>query len=262
MSSLSLQKASFWKRISAYLFDFIVTIMLAMGFATGITAICGHDEKSAELNAYYQQYEQQYGIDFNISEEDYSKLSETEKAVYNEAQKALNNDAGFQEIYQDVFYLTLLMHGGGMFLAYLVWYFVIPLFFGYGMTLGKKIFGLAVIRTNLVKASNPVLFIRTIIGMFAIETMMPLALLTMISFNMMGIVGLITIALLEILQVAMLIVTRTNSSIHDLLADTVVVDFASQQIFDTQKDLIQYQQEEHAKAVENAEYDRFQNKQE
>lgn len=258
--SVSLQKASFWKRISAFLFDFIVTIMLAMGFAAGITAICGHDEKSAELNSYYEQYEQQYGIDFNISEEDYNTLSDAEKAVYDEAQKALNNDKGFQETYQDIFYLTLLMHGGGMFLAYLVWYFVIPLFFGYGMTLGKKIFGLAVIRTNFVKVSNPVLFIRTVIGMFAIETMMPLALLTMINFNMMGIVGLITIGLLEILQVAMLIVTKTNSSIHDLLADTVVVDFASQQIFDTQEDLMQYRQEEHAKAVENADYDRIQNK--
>lgn len=258
--SVSLQKASFWKRISAYLFDFIVTIMLAMGFAAGITAICGHDEKSAELNTYYTQYEQLYGVDFNISEEDYGKLSETEKAVYDEAYKALNKDAGFQETYQDIFYLTLLMHGGGMFLAYLVWYFVVPLFFGYGQTLGKKIFGLAVIRTNLIKVSNPVLFIRTIVGMFAIETMMPIALITMINFNMMGIVGLITIGLLEILQVAMLIVTRTNSSIHDLLADTVVVDFASQQIFDTQEDLMQYRQEEHAKAVEKADYDRIQNK--
>ena len=61
-----------------------------------------------------------------------------------------------------------------------------------------------------------------------------------------------------ILQVAMLIVTKTNSSIHDLLADTVVVDYVSQQIFETQEDLIKARQEEHAKAVENAEYDRFQ----
>ena len=60
------------------------------------------------------------------------------------------------------------MHGGGTFLAFLVWYFILPLLFGYGRTLGKKIFGLAVIRTNLVKVSNPVLFVRTIVGMFAI----------------------------------------------------------------------------------------------
>jgi uncharacterized RDD family membrane protein YckC len=260
--AVSLQKANFWKRISAFMFDIIVTVMLTMGFATIINVFSGYDQKTADLNAYYTQYEETYGIDFDISEEDFNKLSPEQQAVYTDANKALQNDKSFQDAYKSMFSLTMLMYGGGALAAFLVWYFVIPLFFGYGMTLGKKIFGLAVIRTNLVKASNPVLFIRTIIGMFAIETMMPLALLTMISFNMMGIVGLITIALLEILQVAMLIVTRTNSSIHDLLADTVVVDFASQQIFDTQKDLIQYQQEEHAKAVENAEYDRFQNKQE
>jgi hypothetical protein len=70
---------------------------------------------------------------------------------------------------------------------------------------------------------------------------------------------LITIGLLGVLQVAMLITTPTRSSIHDPLADTVVVEFISQQIFDTQEDLIHFVQEEHAKAVENADYGRFQN---
>ena len=127
--------------------------------------------------------------------------------------------------------------------------------------MGKKIFGLAVIRTNCVKASTPVLFIRTVVGLYAIETMMPLFLLIMIWFNMMGIVGLITIGLLGILQLWVMISTPTNSSIHDLLTDTAVVEFMSQQIFDTQEDLMHFMQEEHAKAVENAEYDRFQNNQ-
>ena len=160
-------------------------------------------------------------------------------------------------------YTMVGMHGsgGGALAGYIVWYFVVPLFFGYGRTMGKRIFGLAVIRTNCVKVTAPVLFIRTVVGMFAIETMMPLALLIMIYFNMMGIVGLITIGLLGILQVWVLISTKTNSSIHDLLTDTAVVEFMSQQIFDTQEDLLHYVQEEHAKAVENAEYDRFQNNQ-
>ena len=82
----------------------------------------------------------------------------------------------------------------------------------------------------------------------------------MIFFNLMGIVGLITIGLLGILQIAMLISTPTRSSIHDLLTDTAVVDFMSQQIFDTQDDMLHFVQEEHAKEVENADYDRFQNK--
>ena len=256
--SVTLQKASFWKRISAYLFDFIIAIMLTLAFATGINIASGYDKKAEKLDNYYSFYEEIYGIDFDISEEEYEKLSAEEKANYDQANEALNNDSGFQDAHQDIFYLTLLMFGGGNFLAILLWYFVIPLFFGYGRTLGKKIFGIAVVRSNCVKVSNPVLFIRAIVGLYAIETMMPLALLIMIWFDMMGIVGLITIGLLLILQIAMLIVTQTNSSIHDLLTDTVVVDYASQQIFDTQEDLLSYQEEEHAKAVEQADYNRIQ----
>lgn len=255
--SVTLQKASFWKRISAYLFDAIISVMLAVGFIAGLSAVSPHDEKTEELNNYYTKYEQLYGVDFDISEEDYNELSQAEKDNYTEANKALHEDAGFQDVYRDIFYITLLTFGGGLFLSYLLWYFVIPLFLGYGRTFGKRIFGIAVIRTNCVKASPPVLFIRTTIGLFAIETMLPLSLLIMISFNMMGIVGLITIGLLGILQVAVLIATPTNSSIHCLLTDTVVVDFASQQIFDTQDDLLSYQREELAKAVKQADESRL-----
>ena len=258
--AITLQKANFWKRISAFLFDFVMTIMLTMGFATIINVCCGYDNHAAKVDEYYAQYEEIYDVDFNIAEEDYSKLSAEEKKVYDQAYAALQNDEGFQDAYQKIFILTLVMYGGGALISFLIWYFAIPLMFGYGRTMGKKIFGLAVIRTNCVKVSTPVLFIRTVVGMYAIETMMPLALLIMIFFNMMGIVGLITIGLLGILQIAMLISTPTRSSIHDLLTDTAVVDFMSQQIFDTQDDMLHFVQEEHAKEVENADYDRFQNK--
>ena len=250
--TISIQKANFWKRISAFLFDIIVAGMLAFGFAAGITALCGYDEKANTVNEYYAKYESIYGIDFDISEEDYNALSAAEQAVYTEAQKALYDDPGFQKAYEDVFLLTMIMYGGGILLAYLLWYFVVPLFFGYGQTLGKKLFGLAVMRTNCVKASQPVLFIRTVVGLFAIETLFPLSMLVMIWFNLMDVIGLITIGLLLVLQVVMLIITSTNSSIHDLLTDTVVIDFASQQIFDTQDDLLAYQQEQHSKAVTKA----------
>lgn len=255
--SVTLQKASFWKRISAFLFDIIVACMIAMGFAAAITSLSDYDKKADAVSNYYSYYEQAYDVDFDISEEDFNKLSEAEKQVYNDANKALYSDKGFQKAYQDVFFLTLLSFGGGLFLAFLLWYFIIPLLFGYGRSLGKKLFGLAVVRTNCVKVTPPVLFIRTFVGMYAIETLFPLSMLIMIWYDMMGIVGLITIGLLGILQIAMLISTKTNASIHDLLTDTAVVEFASQQIFDTQDDLISFIQEENAKAVQKAEYDRF-----
>ena len=255
--SVTLQKANFWKRISAWLFDFIVTIMLMMGLAAGITALSDYDQKADIVTDYYNHYEELYGVDFDISEEDFNQLTEAEKELYTDAKKAMYKDAGFAKAYQDVFQLTMLSFGGGLLLAYLIWHFFIPLCFGYGRTLGKKLFGLAVIRTNCVKVTSPVLFIRTTVGLYAIETMMPLSMLIMIYFDMMGIVGLITIGLLGILQIVVLSVTNTNSSIHDLLTDTAVVEFASQQIFDTEDDLLAYKQEQHAKEVEKADYARF-----
>ena len=68
---------------------------------------------------------------------------------------------------------------------------------------------------------------------------------------MLNIVGIIVLALFFILQIGVMIATQTNSSIHDLLSDTVVVDFASQQIFDSEEELIAYKQKKHEEEVKN-----------
>jgi len=85
--------------------------------------------------------------------------------------------------------------------------------------------------------------------LFAMETMFPILMFVMIAFGMLGSVGLITIVLMQVLQIGVMIGTKTNSSIHDLLSDTVVVDYASQRIFNTEEDMIAYKQEQHEKEV-------------
>ncbi|MBQ8322408.1 MAG: RDD family protein [Clostridia bacterium] len=247
--SVSLQKANFWKRISAYLFDLILTVTLAVGFATVVSAIVGYDAHSAKLEGYYAQYAEEYGIDLDISQEDYDALSEAEKQNYEAASDALAKDPEVLKLYNTMFYLTLAILAIGLFLAILALHFIVPLFFKNGQTLGKKIFGVAVMRTNCVKVSNPVLFVRSILGLYTIETMVPLLLLTMIYFGAIGSVGSITIGLIMLLQIVVMAVTQTNSSIHDLLSDTVVVDFASQKIFDTEEALIAYKEALHAQEV-------------
>ena len=83
------------------------------------------------------------------------------------------------------------------------------------------------------------------------ETMFPIFIIVMTYFGLLGIVGLVVLALFLILEIGVMIATQTNSCIHDLLSDTVVVDFASQQIFDTEEDLIAYKQAKHEEAVNN-----------
>ena len=254
MSILTLQKANFWKRISAYLFDIILTVTLAIGFASLLSAVVGYDKHQEQLQSYYTEYEQTYGVDFDISEEDYNKLTEDEKLKYETAADALEKDENVLATYSVIVSLSLVILSFSVLLGILSIYFIVPLFFKNGQTLGKKIFGLAVIRSNLVKVSTPVLFARTLFGMYAIETMFPLFLLAMLYFNLMGGVALITIGLLFVLQVAVLIVSKNNSSIHDLLSDTVVVEFASQRIFETQEALEEFIKEQQAIEAQKAAY--------
>lgn len=254
MSILTLQKANFWKRISAYLFDIILTVTLAIGFASLLSAVVGYDKHQEQLQNYYEYYEQTYGVDFDISEEDYNKLTEDEKLKYETAADALEKDENVLATYSVIVSLSLVILSFSVLLGILSIYFIVPLFFKNGQTLGKKIFGLAIVRSNLVKVSTPVLFARTLFGMYAIETMFPLFLLAMLYFNLMGGVALITIGLLFVLQVAVLIVSKNNSSIHDLLSDTVVVEFASQRIFETQEALEEFIKEQQAIEAQNAAY--------
>ena len=173
---------------------------------------------------------------------------------YETAADALEKDENVLATYSVIVSLSLVILSFSVLLGILSIYFIVPLFFKNGQTLGKKIFGLAVIRSNLVKVSTPVLFARTLFGMYAIETMFPLFLLAMLYFNLMGGVALITIGLLFVLQVAVLIVSKNNSSIHDLLSDTVVVEFASQRIFETQEALEEFIKEQQAIEAQKAAY--------
>ena len=255
--TISLQKANFWKRISAYLLDFILTVILATGAAFVVSTIIDYDSCSdaytAKQEFYYEQAEEKYGIDLHISQADYDAMSETDRKAYDETSQLaleeinqlLNADNEFLALHSKMFTLTLLILSLSLLTSIFVLYFIVPLIFKNGQTIGKKIFGLGVIRTNFVKLTNPILFIRSIVGLYAMETMFPILMILMIFFQLLGIVGLIVILLLFIMQIGVMIATQTNSSIHDLLSDTVVVDFATQQIFETDEELIAFKQKQH-----------------
>ncbi len=268
--ALSIQKANFWKRISAYLFDAIVAVMLTVGFATVLSAIVGYDKHSETVERYYMQYEEEYkaeyeekyGVDFDVTQEEYNAYTDAQKEHFQKAQteyhnavsKALQSNREAMTAYEKVLSLSFVILSISLLVGVLVVQFVPPLFFHNGQTLGKKIFGLALMRSNCVQISTPVLFIRATFGMYAIETMFPAALLLLVYFGMMGSVAFLTVGLLLILQIGLLIGTKNNSSIHDLLADTIVVDMASQRIFKTQDEMLAYVKEQQAEEAAKAEY--------
>lgn len=249
-----LQKAGMWKRISAFLFDFILFSMLVFGVGFIVSKISGYDQYSEKLNTFYEKYEKEYGVDFDISAEEYYALSQEQMKPYEEAIKALNADQDAMYTYAMVVNLTLSMITSSILISYAVLEFVVPMLFGNGQTLGKKIFALAVMRTDSIRITAPLLFIRTFLGKFTFETMIPVLIVMMIYFNKIGLLGTLILGGLLLIQIIVLIATETNSVIHDLLAKTVVVDMASQMIFDSEEDLIAYKQKLHTDMVSRQAY--------
>lgn len=250
-----LQKPTLFKRLSAWLFDFIILAILITGFATAVSGVIGFNKQLSILEGYYTEYSQKYNIDLEISQEDFNKLSQEEQQVYEDANKLFQADERVVKAYGLLFGSTIIITAISILVAVLVWEFIIPLFLKNGQTVGKKIFGVAVMRTNGVKVTPVQLFIRSILGKYTFEIMLPVFSVVLVVFGGAGVFGLIMLAVIFIAQVISLLVTRrTRSALHDLLSDTVTVDLASQLIFDTEADLIKYKEEQHAKMVERSPY--------
>ncbi len=249
-----LQKASVWKRISAFLFDVILLVILAVSFCWALSAALGFDSHYEAMNSAYAKYEQEYGVSFNMTAEEYNALTEEEQQNYAEASKALSQDSDAVYAYNMILQLTILISTFGILAAFLALEFGVPMLLGHGRTLGKKIFGIAVMKKDGVRVNGVCMFIRTILGKFTIETMIPVMLIFMIFFNVMGVAGTAMLLLLLGVQAGMFLFTRTHTTIHDELASTVTVDFASQMIFDTREELIAYKEKVHAEQAARKEY--------
>ena len=249
-----LQKASFWKRTAAWLFDGILLGILAVACGVLVSWLLGYDAHSTALENAYARYEQAYGVVFEISLEEYEAMTEVQRENYDSAYAALIADEEAMYAYNMMLSQTLVILSVSILLAVAVIEWLIPLKLGNGQTLGKKIFGLALIRSDGVKMNTLQLFTRSILGKYAVETMIPVLIIVMIFFNMIGIVGPLVLALILVLEIVLLAVTQTNSAIHDILAKTVVVDYLSQRIFENEEELIEFKKELHAERAARTEY--------
>ncbi len=239
-----LQKASLLKRISAWLLDFILVVILSVGAAAALSALLGYDAQNAKWDNYRDYYEEKYELPSEMTQEKIDAMTEEEfeqyKASVEAANKALNGDKEAMRTYNMLLSMTMIILTFGILIAHLVLEFMVPMLLHNGQTLGKKVFGVAVMRTGGIKVNGVCMFIRSILGKYAVETMIPVYIITMLFFNITGSTGTMVIFCLIAIQLALIIATKTNSLIHDKLADTVTVDMASQMIFDTEDDLLEY----------------------
>ena len=249
-----LQKANFWKRITAGLFDAILTAILAVGFGFLLSLLLNYNAYNDALEAGYARYEEQYGVTFRLSQEEMQAQTEAEREAYMAAYNALIADKEVLYNYNMTINLTMIVTTFSILISMVLTEFVVPLLFGNGQTLGKKIFGLALMRNDSVRMNNLQLFTRMILGKYAVGTMIPVYILLMVFLGLMDITGTFVLFLLLLAQCVCFLATRNRSLLHDLMAGTVVVDFATQQIFSSTEDLIKYQKQVAAERAARADY--------
>ena len=253
-----LQKANLGKRIMSALFDNILLATLAVGIAVVLSLCLGYDAQLDRYTAILDGYEQEYGIDLQMPTAEYESMSASEQTAYmekwNAVDAALRQDAEYTALNLRLLNLRMIILSFSLLTAVLVIEFFVPLLFGNGQTLGKKIFGIGLMHVEGIRVTGPQVFIRAVLGKFTVELMLPVYIALLTLNGGLGIVGPALLAVLGIVQIICLVITRTNAPIHDIFASTVAVDFASQRIFEDREDRDNYIKQIHAEQAARADY--------
>lgn len=249
-----LQKANILKRVSAWILDLILLTIVITGVAFALSSILDYDSYSETLDRIYHEYEAEYGIDRDITAEEYAALTREEQKVYEEVNRVMNENEEAIEAYNMTVNLALVITSLSILVSYLLLEFSVPLILKNGQTVGKKVFGIGLVRQDCVKVSTLALFVRTLLGKCTVETILPAYILILIIFGNLGMTGTVILVGMAILQIALVATSRTNSAIHDMMAATVAVDLNSQMIFESEADLLAYKNKLHA---ENAAKDKY-----
>lgn len=251
---MDLQKANMWKRIAAWILDMILLAILAVGFGVILSGLLDYDGYNAQLQSGYDRYETLHGVVFDISAEEYTAKNEAEKAKYDAAYQALIADEQVLYSYNMVINLSLVITTAAILLAVLATEFVIPLCLKNGQTVGKKAFGLGLVRPDGVRITTMQLFIRALLGKYTVETMIPVYILLMFLWGTMDVTGTVVLFGLAAAQVLCMAITRDNAAIHDKLAGTVAVDISSQKIFSSTQEMIEFTKRIHAERAAKQDY--------
>lgn len=250
-----LQRANFGKRIMAAIFDGILVATLAVGLAALLSLCLGYDVGVERYASIMNGYEQQYEVDLEASTID---MTPAEMDAHNEkidlVYAALSQDTEFMALYSKLSSMRLLMLSFSPLGALLLLELFVPLLLGNGQTVGKKIFGIGLMHVEGVRITPKQVFIRTLLGKYSVELMLPIYILVMTFTGGLGIVGWALLLVLLIAQIVCVAITRTNAPIHDVFAATVAVDLASQRIFEDIEDRDNYIKAMHAERAARADY--------
>ena len=250
-----IQKASFLKRTPAWLLDMILLLVLVTGFLFAWSYVFNVTPHINELSAVIEKYEEQFGGKLSIPTDEYEGLTTEEKAVADQISQnisnALNQDKEAVKLLELVATNIFAMVSLSVLCAYTILEFVIPLCLKNGQTLGKKCFGVALMRKDGVKVTPFMLFARTILGKCTVETMIPVLAIVLMLIGVGGPLMLLGVVVL-LAQIITPIATRNKTAIHDLMACTVAVDLSSQMIFNSLEEQLEYHKQLHEEIAAEA----------
>lgn len=249
-----IQKAGILRRFSAGLLDGILLLVFICGIAWGTGEIVDLQGASAAVSVFYDEYAEKYDVDFSLSESEMATWPSEDQARYEAAIEAMNNDEEAVYALMEFMSLCLMVISVSVLAGHLLLEFLVPLLFKNGQTVGKKIFGIALMRKDGVMVNPFVMFVRSILGKCTIEIMVPIAILFALFMGIGGMIGLILLFALIVAQIVLLFFHPNNAIIHDLLACTVEVDLSSQLIFSSTEAMLDYQKQRAAEKAERADY--------
>ena len=255
--TFDIQRASFLKRVPAWLLDMILLLIVTTGFLVVWSQVFSVTPHLNELSARIEQYEAEFGGQLIISSDEYEKMTAEEKAeadrISLEISDALDQDAEALKLLELVVTNIFAILSLSILCAYIILEFLIPLWLKNGQTLGKKCFGVALMRKDGMKVTPFMMFARVVLGKCTIETMIPALAAVMMLIGLGGLLVLLGIVVL-LVQIIVPLVTRDKTAIHDLMACTVAVDLSSQMIFESPEEQQEYYRQLHEENAAQADY--------
>lgn len=198
MESLSYKTAGLMKRFSSTLMDSVVIIIFSVLFVSILFSLTNFDYYNTELISYYDRYE-----------DDIASI--------------LDDDAAC-ESYNVVIKLLCFNIALGILIAYIISEVLIPLLLPNGESIGKRIFGITIMRIDERKIGVGTLLLRGLISKYLIETV-PVVFITLYALFFSSYVYLIIIPIaIVVLNVSLVIFRRDHRALHDMIAGTVVLE--------------------------------------
>jgi uncharacterized RDD family membrane protein YckC len=224
----AIQSASLSKRFSAFLTDIFVFALLFLLTARLFSVLFGYDGGRHSLEDAYQSYADKYGISLDITEEEFEKLSSSQKELYYLADEEIAKDSDLNALYKRIMILGISTLTASILLSCIISELIIPLFLKNGQTLGKKAFGIALTDKSSRKIKNSALFIRAMLGKFLLGYFLFALCIYMTLFGIFTPFPSLILILVFFFNAILCLLTKNKISLADILSGTVVCDLECQ----------------------------------